>query len=37
MNKETWDQVYRIHKLDEIPWHSSQTDRNLVKLIQKKR
>ena len=36
MNKESWDQVYRIHKLDEIPWHSSQPDRNLVKLIQEK-
>jgi len=36
-NKESWDQVYRIHKLDEIPWHSSQPDRNLVKLIQEKK
>jgi hypothetical protein len=36
MSKESWDQVYRIHKLDEIPWHSSQPDGNLVKLIQKK-
>ena len=37
MNKESWNQVYRIHKLDEIPWHSSQPDRNLVKLIREKK
>ena len=37
MNKEGWDGVYRIHKLDEIPWHSSQPDRNLVKLIREKK
>lgn len=37
MNKESWDQVYRIHKLDEIPWHSRQPDRNLVKLIREKK
>jgi cyclopropane fatty-acyl-phospholipid synthase-like methyltransferase len=37
MNKESWDEVYSIHKLDEIPWHSSQPDRNLVKLIREKK
>jgi cyclopropane fatty-acyl-phospholipid synthase-like methyltransferase len=37
MNKEGWDEVYRIHKLDEIPWHSSRPDRNLVKLIREKK
>ncbi|NIM58241.1 MAG: methyltransferase domain-containing protein [Candidatus Aminicenantes bacterium] len=33
MSKEGWDEVYRMHKLHEIPWHSSQPDRNLVTLI----
>jgi 2-polyprenyl-3-methyl-5-hydroxy-6-metoxy-1,4-benzoquinol methylase len=37
MNKEGWDQAYRFHQLDEIPWHSSQPDRNLVKLIREKK
>jgi 2-polyprenyl-3-methyl-5-hydroxy-6-metoxy-1,4-benzoquinol methylase len=37
MNKEGWDQAYRFHQLDEIPWHSSQPDGNLVKLIREKK
>jgi hypothetical protein len=37
MNKEGWNQVYRIHKLDEIPLHSDQADRNFVRLIQQKK
>lgn len=37
MNKEGWDKVYRMHKLGEIPWHSNQPDRNLVRLIKERK
>jgi len=32
-----WDRIYRTRKLEEIPWHSSQPDRYLVKLVREKK
>ncbi|MGB7296176.1 MAG: class I SAM-dependent methyltransferase [Candidatus Aminicenantales bacterium] len=33
MNKSGWDRIYRKHSLREIPWHSGQPDRHLVRLV----
>lgn len=33
MNKEEWDRIYRTRRLEEIPWHSGQPDRRLVRLV----
>jgi SAM-dependent methyltransferase len=33
MNKGEWDRVYRTRRLDEIPWHSGQPDRRLIRLV----
>ncbi len=37
MNKKGWDKTYKRQKLDEIPWHSSQPDRYLVRLVEEKK
>ncbi len=37
MSNNEWDQIYRNYNLNEIPWHSSQPDRNLVKLVKEKK
>ena len=37
MNKTGWDDIYKTHKLEEIPWHSSQPDKNLVRLVKEKK
>ncbi|MBM3284705.1 MAG: class I SAM-dependent methyltransferase [Candidatus Aminicenantes bacterium] len=33
MADRSWDDVYRHTRLEEIPWHSSQPDRFLVRLV----
>ncbi len=33
MDDKSWDGIYRLHRLGEIPWHSSQPDRRLVRLV----
>ncbi|MEW5900111.1 MAG: class I SAM-dependent methyltransferase [Acidobacteriota bacterium] len=33
MNKNEWDRIYRSRRLGEIPWHSGQPDRRLVRLV----
>jgi 2-polyprenyl-3-methyl-5-hydroxy-6-metoxy-1,4-benzoquinol methylase len=33
MNKSGWDEIYSNHPLHEIPWHSGQPDRHLVRLV----
>ncbi|MFQ6038978.1 MAG: class I SAM-dependent methyltransferase [Candidatus Aminicenantales bacterium] len=37
MSENDWDQIYKDHPLEEIPWHSGQPDRRLVKLIKQNR
>lgn len=37
MNKEEWDDIYKKLNLTQIPWHSSQPDRYLVRLINDKK
>jgi len=37
MSKTGWDDIYKTHKLDEIPWHSSQPDKYLVRLVYEKK
>ena len=37
MSKIGWDDIYKTHKLDEIPWHSSQPDKYLVRLVYEKK
>lgn len=33
MGISRWDAIYRLYKLDQVPWHSSQPDRYLVRLV----
>lgn len=33
MKGREWDDIYRAHDLKEIPWHTSQPDRFLVRLV----
>lgn len=33
MSRNGWDDVYRTRPLGEIPWHSGQPDRHLVRLV----
>ena len=37
MRKTSWDDIYKTHKLDDIPWHSSQPDRYLVRLVKERK
>jgi len=37
MNGREWDDIYKRYKLDEIPWHSPQPDRYLVRLVKEKK
>lgn len=37
MDKSGWDEIYRAHPLDQIPWHSGQPDRHLVRLVNEKK
>ena len=37
MKKTGWDDIYKTHKLKEIPWHSGQPDKYLVRLIKEKK
>ena len=37
MSERDWDDMYKTRKLDEIPWHSNQPDRYLVRLVKKKK
>jgi cyclopropane fatty-acyl-phospholipid synthase-like methyltransferase len=36
MIEEDWDDIYKKYSLNQIPWHSNQPDRNLVRMIKKK-
>lgn len=33
MSRNSWDEIYRTRRLDQIPWHSGQPDRYLVRLV----
>lgn len=33
MSRDSWDEIYRTRRLDQIPWHSGQPDRYLVRLV----
>lgn len=33
MNRNSWDAIYRTYRSDQIPWHSAQPDRYLVRLV----
>ncbi len=33
MNEKRWDDFYKNYSLEKIPWHSSQPDRYLVRLV----
>ncbi len=33
MSDKSWDDVYKSYSLGEIPWHSGQPDRHLVRLV----
>lgn len=37
MSENGWDDVYRNYRLEDIPWHTRQPDRNLVRLVREKR
>jgi hypothetical protein len=37
MSERGWDDVYRNYRLEDIPWHTRQPDRNLVRLVREKR
>ncbi len=37
MSKERWDDIYKTYELGEIPWHSNQPDKTLVRLVKEKR
>ncbi len=37
MSEKEWDEVYRKYRLEEIPWHTSRPDINLVRLIKQKK
>ncbi len=37
MGRNDWDQVYRDRSLNEIPWHTNQPDRHLVRLLKEKK
>jgi len=36
MRKRKWDDLYKFRRLDEIPWHSGQPDKYLVRLVKEK-
>ncbi len=37
MPENGWDDVYRNYRLEDIPWHMRQPDRNLVRPVREKR
>ena len=37
MGRNDWDQMYRDRSLNEIPWHTNQPDRHLVRLLKEKK
>lgn len=37
MGRNDWDQMYRNRSLNEIPWHTKQPDRHLIRLINEKK
>lgn len=34
MEKNEWDSIYKENKLEKIPWHTEQPEKNLVKLVE---
>lgn len=34
--KNEWDEIYKNHRLKDIPWHTEKPDRRLVKLVKER-
>ena len=34
MEKNEWDRMYKENRLEKIPWHTEQPEKNLVKLVE---